>query len=189
LDGNGRYLYIKDGDSVWNPGWKPVRADLDAYRCRHGMGYTVFEARRGDLACELTVLVPPGESCEVQRAVVENRGSEPKDLSVWGTVEFCLWNAWDDQTNFQRNLSTGECRTETSPGRAVIYHLTEYRERRNHYAWFGALGPTDGFESDREAFLGPDGGWDRPRAVFADEAGNSRADGWSPLGRTVSVSI
>ncbi len=180
-DTNGRYLYIKDGDSVWNPGWKPVRTELDGFLCRHGMGYTVFQSERAGLACELTVLVPPGEDCEVQRAVLENRSGKPKDISVWGTVEFCLWNAWDDQTNFQRNLSTGECSVETSGDRSVIYHLTEYRERRNHYAYFAALGPVDGFESARAVFLGPDGDWARPRAVFEDSAGGSIADGWSPM--------
>ena len=181
-DGNGRYLYVKDGDSVWNPGWKPVRTRLDRYCCRHGMGYTVFEAERAGLFCELTVLVPPGEDCEVQRVVLENRSGSAKDLSVWGTVEFCLWNAWDDQTNFQRNLSTGECSFEAREDRAVIYHLTEYRERRNHYAWFAGIGPVAGFESDRDALLGPDGSWERPRAVFEDAASGSVADGWSPVG-------
>ena len=180
-DTNGRYLYIKDGDAVWNPGYKPVRTELDLYRCRHGLGYTIFEAERGGLACELTVLVPSGEDFEIQRAVFENRSGTLKELSVWGSVEFCLWNAWDDQTNFQRNLSTGECSVEASEGRAAVYHLTEYRERRNHYAWFGALGPVAGFESDRDSFLGPEGGWDRPRAVFEDEALCSLADGWSPV--------
>jgi cellobiose phosphorylase len=181
-DGNGRYLYIRDGEAVWNPGWKPVCAELDSYRCRHGMGYTVFESGRNGLSCELTILVPEGEDFEIQRAIIENRSAFPKDISVWGSVEFCLWNAWDDQTNFQRNLSTGECAVEASEGRAVIYHLTEYRERRNHYAWFAALGPVNGFESDRDSFLGPDGGWAAPRAVFEDDARNSQADGWSPMG-------
>jgi len=34
LDNNGRYLYIKDGETVWNPGWKPTKTPLDYYECR-----------------------------------------------------------------------------------------------------------------------------------------------------------
>ena len=29
-DINGKYLYIKDGDTVWNPGWQPTKTELDS---------------------------------------------------------------------------------------------------------------------------------------------------------------
>ena len=41
-DSNGHYYYIKDGDTIWNPGWMPSKTELDSYECRHGMGYSVF---------------------------------------------------------------------------------------------------------------------------------------------------
>ena len=44
VDDGGKYFYIKDGDTVWSPGWKPVKAELDSYECRHGMSYTKFKA-------------------------------------------------------------------------------------------------------------------------------------------------
>ena len=56
-DSNGHYYYIKDGDIIWNPGWMPAKTELDSYQCRHGLGYSVFEAkqksviRRADHVC------------------------------------------------------------------------------------------------------------------------------------------
>src|SRR6266498_5177795 len=93
-------------------------------------------------------------------------------------VEFCLWDAWDDATNFQRNLSTGE--VEVLGG--VIYHTTEYRERRNHFAYFACSEELAGFDTQRDAFLGPYRGYDRPLAVETGRSGNSIAYGWAPCG-------
>ena len=76
----------------------------------------------------------------------------------------------DDATNFQRNFSTGE--VEVDGG--VIYHRTEYRERRNHFAYFACSAELAGFDTQRDAFLGPHRGWDRPLAV---ESGRCRHGG------------
>ena len=80
-------------------------------------------------------------------------------------------------TNFQRNLSTGEVEVEGG----VIYHKTEYRERRNHYAFYGVNRQPAGFDTDRETFLGPDNGFAEPRVVKEGTPGNSLAEGWSPI--------
>ena len=78
------------------------------YRCRHGLGYTVIGSSRGGIEVETLYFVPLGESLEVWRVRVTNRRSDAGALSLFSAVEFCLWDAWDDQTNFQRNLNTGE---------------------------------------------------------------------------------
>ena len=114
---------------------------------------------------------PPGETLEVWRTRVTNERSRPARLSLFGAVEFCLWDAQDDATNFQRNLSTGEVDVEDG----VIYHVTEYRERRDHFAWFACSGPVAGFDTSREAFLGPYRGWDRPLAVEARQRWPTRS--------------
>ena len=108
VDNGGRYFYIKDGDTVWNPGWKPVKTELDSYSCRHGMGYTIFEAQKDGIAAEMTFLVPGDENCEVQRVRLTNNSGENRAFRFTAAVEWCLWNAVDDSTNFQRNLNIGE---------------------------------------------------------------------------------
>ncbi len=185
-DAGGRYFYINDGGSVWSPGWMPVKADLDSYECRHGMGYTVITSEKDSIRVCQTTFVPLHRTCEVHRLVLKNTGSKQKDIKLFSFVEFCLWNAWDDQTNFQRNYSTGEVEIVGS----AIYHKTEYRERRNHYAVFSVNTPVDGFDTDRESFMGLYNGFDRPNAVFEGKSRNSVASGWAPIGsHMINVSL
>ncbi|MCD7995131.1 MAG: glycosyl transferase [Clostridia bacterium] len=177
LDQNGHYFYIKEGDSIWNPGWKPSKTPLDSYCCRHGLGYTIFTAAKDQLKAECTSLVPLGSPCELNRIVLTNESGRTKHISLYSYVEFCLWNALDDMTNYQRNLNTGEVEVEDS----VIYHKTEYRERRNHYAFFSLNCPADGFDTSRDAFLGSDGSLSAPKSV-KENCTNSIASGWYPIG-------
>ena len=177
-DAGGQYFYIKDGGTVFTPGWMPVKTPLDYYECRHGLGYTRIFAEKGGLAVAQTSMVPRGDSALVTKLEIENRSGEYKEISVFSFVEFCLWNAQDDSTNFQRNFSTGEVEVENS----AIYHKTEYRERRNHYAVYAVNAPLDGFDTDRDSFLGSYNGFDRPDAVFEDRSRNSIASGWAPIG-------
>ena len=177
MDAGGRYFYIKDGNGIWNPGWKPCKTSLDSYECRHGMGYTRIAGEKDGLRAEVLFFVPVDGCCEIHRVRLTNTCSTPKNIQLWSFVEWCLWNASSDMENFQRNLSTGEVEVDGS----VLYHKTEYRERRNHYAFYGANRKIDGFDTDREAFLGPYNGFDAPQQVLSGTSGNSIAHGWSPV--------
>src|SRR5450756_395240 len=108
----------------------------------------------------------------------DQRRAEPAKLSLFSSIEFCLWDAQDDATNFQRNYSVGEVEVEDG----VIYHKTEYRERRDHFAFFACSEPLAGFDTQRDAFLGPYRSWDRPIAVERGASSNSIAHGWQPSG-------
>ncbi len=177
-DVGGRFLYIKEeGKGAWSPAFHPCDAALDSSVCRHGLGYTVFEAEKDGLFAEVAMLVPLGENCEVHRVRLVNRGNREKRLKLYAAVEWCLWNALDDMTNFQRNLNTGEVEYENG----CVYHKTEYRERRDHYAYFGANVPPSGFDTDRDAFLGRFGDWKEPRAVLSETSFSSMACGRAPV--------
>ena len=178
MDDGGRYFYIREADGVvWNPGWKPCKTPLDAYECRHGMGYTRICGERQGLRAEVLFFVPKGRRCEIHQVTLTNRGDAPRDFKLFSFVEWCLWNAATDMENFQRNLSVGEVEIEDG----TLYHKTEYRERRDHYAFYGVNAPIDGFDTDREAFIGLYNGFDTPQNVLAGQPGNSIAHGWSPV--------
>jgi len=177
IDFGGRYFYINDGGSIWSPGWMPVRNDLDHYECRHGMGYTVITGELGGIKASTLFFVPLDINCEVHRVILKNTSKSNKEFKLFSFVEFCLWNAYDDMTNFQRNFSTGEVEIEGS----AIYHKTEYRERRDHYSFYWVNTKISGFDSDRESFLGMYNGFDAPKAVLEGRASNSVAHGWSPV--------
>ena len=176
-DGEGFRVYIRDGDTLWNPGWQPVQTPLDAYVCRHGLGYTVIEGRKNGVTARQTLFVPQGDDCLLLQLRLRNDSGGTKALRVFPYVEFCLWDAMDDGSNFQRNLSTGEVELESG----AIYHKTEYRERRDHYAVFWADREPDGFDTARDAFLGLYGSAARPEAVFGAGCTGSVAHGWQPI--------
>jgi cellobiose phosphorylase len=177
IDNGGKYFYINDNGDVWNPGWKPVKAELEEYSCRHGMGYTIIKGKRNSLEAETTFFVPVNSNCEIQKLKLINNGSKNKSIKLFSFVEWCLWNAQDDQTNFQRNFSTGEVEIKDS----VIYHKTEYKERRNHFAFYSVNTPISGFDTDRDSFIGLYNGFDKPDVVFEGKSKNSVAHGWSPV--------
>ena len=177
LDNNGHYFFIKDGDTIWNPGWQPSQTELDSYECRHGFGYSRFTSKKNDLQAQALYFVPNNEPCEVEMITLKNEGKAEKNISLVSFVEWCLYNASDDCQNFQRNFSTGEVEIEGS----TIYHKTEYRERRNHFAFYSCNEKIDGFDTDRETFLGLYNSISAPKTVVEGKSGNSIADGWSPI--------
>ena len=177
MDNGGRYFYLVDNDCVWNPGWKPCKTPLDFYECRHGMGYTRITGRKNQIEASVLFFVPLRKWAEVQKLTLTNHSQEVKHLKLFSFEEWCLWNAATDMENFQRNFSTGEIEIEGS----TIYHKTEYRERRNHYAFYHVNCPIDGFDTDRETFVGLYNGFDEPEAVLEGRPRNSHAHGWSPI--------
>jgi len=183
-DSGGRYLYLRDDATgeYWAPSWQPVRRDLDAYECRHGLSYTAISSSLGGISAQALYFVPPGETLEVWRLRVTNERAEAAEISAFSLAEFALWDAQDDATNFQRNYSTGEVEVDLSAASGVIYHKTEYRERRDHFAYFACSEPVAGFDTQREAFLGAYRGFDAPLAVQRGTSGDSVAHGWSPVG-------
>ena len=177
IDMGGRYFYIKDGDTIWNPGWSPVKTELDSYECRHGMGYTIITGKKNGLKAEATFFVPQNYDGEVQQLVLTNESGSAKTFKLWSFAEWCLWDAQDDCTNFQRNFSTGRVEVVGS----TIYHKTEYRDRRDHFAFYTVNDAIDGYDTDRDSFIGLYNGFHNPQAVLDGKAANSFADGWSPI--------
>jgi cellobiose phosphorylase len=180
LDYGGRYLFLRDNadGEYWSPSWQPTRRHLQNYTCRHGMGYTIIESTYKGITASTRYFVPVGESLEIWQTTITNNRAEPATLSLFSCIEFCLWDAQDDATNYQRNYSTGQVELVDE----VIYHKTEYRERRDHFAYFACSQPLAGYDTQREAFLGPYRGWHEPKAVEEGQSGDSEARGWQPIG-------
>ncbi len=176
-DDGGKYFYINDGGEIWSPGWKPVKTTLDRYECRHGLGYSKITGELNGLSAEVLYFVPMGFDGEIQKVTLKNTSTDTKSIKLHSFVEWAFYHAMDDMTNFQRNFNIGEVELEDS----TIYHKTEYRERRNHYTFYSVNQPIQGFDTDRESFLGLYNGFNEPCMVSEGKAGNSIAHGWSPI--------
>ncbi len=180
MDFGGRYIYVRDNESgeVWSPSWQPTRTALDAYECRHGMGYSVISGSKNGISAYTRYFVPVNENLEIWQFTITNQRDQAADISVFSLIEFCLWDAVDDSTNYQRNYNIGQVEIEDE----VIYHKTEYRERRDHFAYFACSEPLAGYDTQREDFLGPYRGWDNPVVVEQGRSTNTEAFGWAPVG-------
>ena len=180
LDCGGRYIYVRDDDTgeFWSPSWQPTRHEIEGYFCRHGLGYTIIGSTYQGIEAQTRYFVPLSDSLEIWQLTLTNRRELPASLSVFSSIEFCLWDAQDDATNFQRNFNIGEVEIEEG----VIYHKTEYRERRDHFAFFACSEKLAGFDTQRDVFLGPYRGWDNPAAVERGRSFDSVAHGWAPMG-------
>jgi cellobiose phosphorylase len=177
MDSGGKYFYINDGGNIWSPGWKPCKTELDNYECRHGMNYTNIKGEKNGITANVLYFVPLKTWAEVQQLTLTNNSKQTRKLKIFSFTEWCLWNAAADMENFQRNFSTGEVEIEGS----VIYHKTEYKERRNHYAYYSVNVPVQGFDTDRESFFGLYNGFDEPQVVVEGKPKNTIAHGWSPV--------
>ena len=177
MDNGGRYFYINDNGTIWSPGWKPCKTPLDFYECRHGMSYTRITGAKNGIEASVLFFVPLGSWCEVQKMTLKNTSGVSRKFKLFSFAEWCLWNAATDMENFQRNFSTGEVEVDGS----AIYHKTEYKERRNHYAFYSVNAPVDGFDTDRETFIGLYNEFRDPQKVLEGKSGNSIAHGWSPV--------
>ena len=177
MDDGGRYFYINDGEDVWSPGWKPTKTELDNYECRHGMNYTKIKGEKNGVSAEVTFLVPLKTWAELQKVTLKNHTNEVKKFKLFSYAEWALWNAQTDMENFQRNWSTGEVEIDGS----TLYHKTEYKERRNHYAFYHVNADIQGYDTDRETFVGMYNTHADPQVVMAGEPTNSEAHGWSPI--------
>jgi cellobiose phosphorylase len=180
IDVGGRFFYIRNNlnGEYWSPTWQPTRKKLEKYSCRHGLGYTIINSLYKTIEFKATYFVPLDENLEIWKVEITNHNNREMNISLFSCVEFCFWNAFDDATNFQRNLNIGEVEIEES----TIYHKTEYRERRNHFSFFSCSEPLEGYDTQRRDFLGPHNGWDNPIAVEEGKSRNSLANGWSPIG-------
>ncbi|MCF0190917.1 MAG: glycosyl transferase [Marinilabiliaceae bacterium] len=177
MDNGGRYFYINDAGSVWSPGWKPCKTPLDKYECRHGMSYTRITGAKNGIEASVLFFVPLKTWAEVQKVTLKNTTNTTKTIKLFSFAEWCLWNAATDMENFQRNFSTGEIEIDGS----TIYHKTEYKERRNHYAFYSVNTKIDGYDTDRESFIGLYNEFADPQCVMSGKPANSVAHGWSPI--------
>lgn len=110
--------------------------------------------------------------CAFKTSVLKER-----NFPLFSAVEFARGPGWS-RTNFQRNFSIGEVEVADN----VIYHKSEYRERRNHFAYFSCSEAIDGFETHSAKPFRGISGLGCATAVEEDRVTDSIAHGWQPMG-------
>jgi cellobiose phosphorylase len=195
LDQPGRYFYLRDNTSgdYWSASWQPVGKPLDQYQttCRHGTAYTVISSRYAGIASEATYFVPLGQNFEYWRLKVTNESDRPRDLSAFSFCEFTnQWNTQQDQVNLQYSLFIvrGELTSDKLLRVAIHDNLTPDGDavREQDLAmitWMGLVGADiAGFDTSREAFLGPYRSYHNPLTVEMGRCTDSKAYGDNACG-------
>jgi cellobiose phosphorylase len=184
LDSNGKYVYLRDEKSgdFWSPSWQPVRKDTKKfkYECRVGLSYTTISSEYDGIATKTDYFVPEGETFEVWRMEVTNKTKKPRNLKAISFVEFCLWDALNDMTDFQYNLNIAEMEVDKKTN--TLFHLSRYRVYQDHYAFFSVNKKMESFDTEREQFLGPYGSLEKPASVAAGKGKSTIASDWAPVG-------
>ncbi|MFA5410946.1 MAG: glycosyl transferase [Candidatus Omnitrophota bacterium] len=183
-DRPGRYIYLRDQDSgeFWSASWQPVLKPLDdfKYECRHGLGYTKISSRYKQIESETVYFVPRKENLELWILKIRNSGKKARKLAIFSYLEFCLWQAVMDSSDFQYSLNIANCISKDG----IIYHLTNYYPKvaPADLAYFGSSLKPAGFDCDREKFIGPYRSESNPLAVEEGRSFNSLARGGNPIG-------
>ena len=190
----GRLFYLRDNASgdFWSASWMPVPKPLEEfeYECRHGTAYTAIRSRYSGIATEATYFVPLGRAFEVWMMSVTNRTKKPRDLSAWTYVEYANdWIVTSDQIDLQFSqfivksdmvdgvLSTGFLRNCDSWLEGVE---TQDQGRNSFLTLVGA--DIAGFDTRREAFIGPYRTYANPAVVEAGQSTGSLSHGDNACG-------
>lgn len=194
MDQPGRYIYLRDDESgdYWSASWQPVGKPLDSYtsECRHGTAYTRITSRYSDVQSETTYFVPLGADFELWLVKVTNHSERPRQLSAFTYLEFSNeWHHYQDQVNLQFSQYTVKMRQHDNVLQCSILDNVppdpdnfENRDQCRHSFLALANTPVVGFDTSREAFLGPYRTYRDPLTVERGACSGSLAHGDNACG-------
>jgi cellobiose phosphorylase len=177
----GKYVYIADADSgeVWSPARQPSGENLQNYRVRHGMGYSVIEARLGSMFSEMTYTVAMNDPCELWILRLTNRGDTERKLNLYSYLEWNLGAAPDWHREFHRIFIDVQFHKEHNAllAKKVLWDIPGTPPHWNrswpYVAFHSASIEASGFDGDKKSFVGRNGRTSLPQAVRSGKmAGN-----------------
>ena len=189
VDRPGRYVYIRDEGSkdYWGATWQPVLKNKNyRYECRHGMGYTVIRSKYAGISTETSYFVPIGENHEFWALRIKNDSPKARKLKIFTYLEFCLWHAEMDMTDFQYTLNIASAVNDGN----MLFHQTGYAPKSGRFglSYFGCSSKISGYDCDRESFIGAYRSESNPVVVESGKSLNSIASGGNPIA-SVSVDV
>ncbi|HTB12900.1 MAG TPA: glucoamylase family protein [Bryobacteraceae bacterium] len=183
-DPQSEAIYIRDDETgaIWTPTPLPVREN-DAYRTRHGQGYTSFEHNSHAIGQQLTVFVPASDPVKIYRLRLRNDGARVKKLTITYFAEWVLGPNREDQ---QIHVQTS--RDEES---GALLATQTWNGSFAHQIAFAASSPkAASYSSDRVQFLGRNGSISHPFALGRIRLDNRTGAGLDPAAALqLSVSI
>jgi len=177
-DSPGDTIYIRDDDMgiFWTPTAAPIR-EMDAYRARHGQGYTVFEHHSHAIEQELVTFVPVDESggapVRLQRLRLRNRSSRRRRLSV---VAYAEWVLGTNRDETQMHVVTNW----DVESRAIFARNAYHPDAGERIAFASASPRATSYTADRAEFLGRNGSIAQPAALLRQSLSGRSGAGLDP---------
>jgi len=173
MDRPGHYLYLRDDEDgdYWSASWQPVGKPLTqaTYRTRHGLSYSVFESEYRGISASQRIFVPLGDDLEIWDVTVTNTTDTPRQISLFGYVEFSFHSIQIDNENFQMSLYASGADYDDG----IIEYDFYYEPWTYHY--FTSTRTPDGFDSMRDAFIGAYRSETNPQAVESGQCAGSQS--------------
>lgn len=177
-DRSGFYTYIKDGETVFCPTNEPVKDKPDNWECTHGMGYTLFEAKKNGLKADAKYFVGPYENCLIWELSL--RADTDRHVQIFPYVELGMmefmrelqWQCYNKHQLTVYNLEDvlvykygveNQPKPEETP---LVYFATDY--------------PVAAFDGDRDEFVGAYRSEENPVRVENGACSNSTMMGGDP---------
>jgi len=190
-DNWGKYIYIRNNKTgkFWSPTFLPVKKRLDNFKCRHGIGYTVFESEYKRIKTELTIFVPTDANLEIWDLKVSNHSGKDADLSLFTYFEWCLGSSADHHREFHRSF----LETEFNENENTMFATKRLWEiplgDRGHwnidYQYYGFLScnkKIKDYEADKEFFVGQYGDLINPAALSKKKLSKQTGKWIDPIG-------
>jgi cyclic beta-1,2-glucan synthetase len=173
-DPQSEIIYLRDEDSgaLWTPTALPIR-ERDAYRARHGQGYTVFEHNSHAIGQELTVLVPPADPVKIYRLCLRNDSEHLRRLTV---TYFTDWVIGSNREDRQLRIQT----FRDGPSGALLARQDWSGSYAGHLAFAASSPHATSCSGDRTQFLGRNGSTGRPVALERLRLDNRTGAGLDP---------
>ncbi|MBI2844738.1 MAG: glycosyl transferase family 36 [Armatimonadetes bacterium] len=208
-DRPGRYVFVRDNDTgdYFSIGWKPVCGDPEWFECRHAPGLTSVASRNLGLFGRILFFVPLEDNLEFWRVRLRNERDKAVDLSVFTYVEWVLGNFAEDleeretsnlftEAGFHDNYIVATKRLWRRPDSASIIvrqaktpgdvrfmpETVSANQGWGKYAFIALSVPVDGFDCDRQTFIGRHGHLGRPQVLDGGDCTNSDGVGRDAVG-------
>src|SRR5438874_11575678 len=177
-DPPGTAIYIRDDDIgvVWSPTSQPIR-EKDAYRARHGQGYTTFEHNSHAIEQRLLTFVPVddagGRPVRLQRLRLRNESSRRRKLTVTSYASLVLGS--DPEETGMHVVTKWDLQSQS------LFARNSYNPEFCDCVTFATSAPTPtSFTADRAAFIGRNHSLRDPAAMGHERLTGDVGDGLDP---------
>ena len=169
----GRFVYVKDGSTLWSPSFLPTKTPLDRYSATHTPGSTRWESEKNGISVKHTVFVPRRGAYEVWMVEATNHREAAASIQLFPQAEFLLFpNHAVDPTYYSWYTNS-----RWDEGRQAL--LLDKLIAPKQTGFFRSVTKPEGFESSLKLLCG-DGDIQDPESIGHGRLTNSPSSGGDP---------